>query len=145
MGHLVHFSIGAFLLLAIKSYIFYTFSLIGILWLYRFFLSRIGHYIIKLIIRLIVMVGIIWLFIYFIAVPDNFIQQLLADALTHGEHLQEYMTSINETYGGSGYTLPSLDLNAGGIIQTFFLSLNVTLFRSLRLGMQKLTNGHELY
>src|SRR4029078_13458683 len=87
------------------------------------------HYIIKLIIRLIVMVGIIWLFIYFIAIPDNFIQQLLAEALTHGEHLQEYMTSINETYGGSGYTLPSLDLNAGGIIQTFFLSLNVTLFR----------------
>jgi hypothetical protein len=127
--HLLYFMTGASILVAVKGYIFYTFAAIGILWMYRFFLSHIKNYIIKLIIRLIIMTGIVWLLIYFITIPDNFLQQLLLEALTHGEHLQEYMTSINETYGGSGYTLPSLDLNAGGIIESFFLSLNVTLFR----------------
>ena len=39
------------------------------------------------------------------------------------------MTSINETYGGSGYTLPPVNLSVWGIIQSFFLSINVTLFR----------------
>ena len=51
------------------------------------------------------------------------------NGLSQGEQLQEVMTTINETYGGSGYTLPPSNVSVGGFIESFFLSLNVTLFR----------------
>jgi hypothetical protein len=124
-----YFMIGAFILVSIKSYILYTFLAAGVAWGYRFFLSHLSNFVAKLLVRSAVMLGLLWVMVYFLTVPDNFLQNMLLAALTHGERLQVYMTTINETYGGSGYSLPPLDLSTGGIVENVLLSLNVTLFR----------------
>lgn len=127
--HLLYFIIGATALIAIKSYIFFMFAIAAFLWTYRSFISLIKNSLSRLIVRSIIFLAIFAFLIYFIATPHNSLQQSFMESLSQGEHLQELMTSINETYGGSGYTLPPLNLSAGGFIKSFFLSLNVTLFR----------------
>jgi len=51
------------------------------------------------------------------------------EGLKSGEHLQELMTSINEANGGSGYILPPVNLSIWGIIKSYFVAVNVALFR----------------
>jgi hypothetical protein len=127
--HIVYFIVGAVSLLAIKDYIFYTFGFAAFIWAIHFFISHIKNFLARLAIRVIILLSVVGFLIYFTSNPDNTIQQKFIENFTKGENLQEMMTSLNETYGGSGYTLPTLDLSFGGLIQSFFLSLNVTLFR----------------
>ncbi|MEP6595691.1 MAG: hypothetical protein ABJA71_07075, partial [Ginsengibacter sp.] len=127
--HLLYFIIGATALIAIKSYIFFTFAFAALIWTYRSFISFIKNFIVRLLVRSIILLGILGFLIYFISAPDDLLQQNFMEGLSKGEHLQEMMTSVNETYGGSGYTLPPVKLSARGFIQIFFLSLNVTFFR----------------
>ena len=129
LKHTVYFVIGAATLLAVKSYIFYTFAVAAITWMLHYFIFSIKNFLGRLLIKSLIFLGILGFIIYFISIPDNYLQQSFMENISKGENLQEMMTSVNETYGGSGYTLPPLDLTAGGVVQSFFLSLNVTLFR----------------
>lgn len=121
----IYFIIGAATLLSIKDYIFYTFAIAAIAWVFRYFLLLIKNYVIRLIVLAMILTSLLAGLIYYI----NTLQQSFMESLSKGEHLQELMTSVNDMEGGAGYTLPPLNLNAGGIIKSFFLSLNVTLFR----------------
>ncbi|MEO6705250.1 MAG: hypothetical protein ABIN04_05305, partial [Ginsengibacter sp.] len=85
--------------------------------------------VIRFIIRSIVFLSILGFLIYFITIPDNSMYQNFVKGVAMGENLQELMTSINEIYGGSGYTLPPLNMSTVSLIKSFFLSMNVTLFR----------------
>ena len=127
--HLIYFTIGATALIAIKGYIFYTFAIAAFAWMLQYFKLNIKNYLVRLIARSVILFSILVFLIYFIAVPDNPLQQSFMNSLGQGEHLQEMITSVNDTEGGSGYTLPPFILSVGGIIKSFFLSLNVTLFR----------------
>ncbi len=129
LKHAVYFIIGAAILLSIKSYIFYTFAVAASTWLIHFFIYNIKNFLGRLVIRSLIFLGILGFIIYFISIPDNYLQQSFMEGINKGENLQDLMTTMNETYGGSGYTLPPLDISPGGIMVSFFLSLNVTLFR----------------
>jgi len=125
IGSIIYFIIGAVVMLSLKDYIFYTFAIAALVWVFRFFLLQIKNYVIRLSVLVLIMVSLMSYLIYSIdTLLENF-----REGLGKVEHLQEMMTSVNDTYGGSGYTLPPVNLNAGGFIQSFFLSLNVTLFR----------------
>ncbi|MEO8766192.1 MAG: hypothetical protein ABI416_17955 [Ginsengibacter sp.] len=127
--HLLYFAIGASLLIVIKSYIFFTFAAAAAMWAYRFFILRMKNALVRLIFRVTIFIAIFSFFLYMIAIPENSLQQSFIYLLDGGQHLQELMTSINDTYGGSGYTLPPVNLNAFGAIQSYMLSTNVSLFR----------------
>ncbi|MEO5649694.1 MAG: hypothetical protein ABIR03_07195, partial [Ginsengibacter sp.] len=127
--HTIYFLIGAMTLLVIKNYIFYTFAIAVLAWVFRSLIFHIQNFVIRFIIRSFVFLSILGFLIYFITIPDNSMYQNFVKGVTMGENLQEMMTSINEIYGGSGYSLPPLNMSVGGLIKSFFLSLNVTLFR----------------
>jgi len=129
LRHVIYFIIGAIILDAIKYYIFYMFAIAAFTWGFHSFISNITNYLARLIVWSIILLGILGLLIYFITIPDNYLQESFMNGLSQGEQLQEVMTTINETYGGSGYTLPPSNVSVGGFIESFFLSLNVTLFR----------------
>jgi hypothetical protein len=123
--NIIYFIIGAVAMLSLKDYIFYVFAIAAVVWVFRFFLLQIKNYVIRLSVLVLIMLSLISYLIYSI----NTLQESFMEGLSKGEHLQEMMTSVNDTYGGSGYTLPPVNLNAGGFIQSFLLSLNVALFR----------------
>ena len=122
---IIYFIIGSIAMLSLKDYIFYTFLLGAVVWTFRFFLLQIKIRLIRVAILLIILVSILSYFIN----SSNSLQQNFMEGLSKGEHLQEMMTSVNDKEGGAGYALPELNFSAGGIIKSFFLSLNVALFR----------------
>lgn len=128
ISHTIYFIIGAITLLAIKNYIFYTFAIAISAWGFRSFVFNIKSYLVRFIVRSIVFLCVLGFLIYFFG-TDNNLKQNFIKGLTMGENLQQLMTSVNEAEGGSGYKLPSLNMSVGGFIKSFFLSLNVTLFR----------------
>lgn len=123
--NLIYFIIGAMALLSLKDYIFYTFLIAAFLWIFHSFMLNIKSFLGRIVIKSLVFIVFLAGVIFFISsLQQNFIANL-----DKGEQLQESMTSINESSGGSGYTLPTLNLSVAGILQSFLLSLNVTLFR----------------
>jgi hypothetical protein len=129
LTNLTFLLIGAIILYNIKSYILFTFALAALVWGYRYFIIHINNSFFKLIIRLFCFLLVLGFLIYVVTVPDNSIQQTVVTNFASGENLQELMTSINDKEGGSGYKLPPFTSSIGGLIESFFLSLNVTLFR----------------
>lgn len=125
IGNIIYFIIGALAMLSLKDYIFYTFAIAAIVWVFHFFLLQIKNSVIRLLVLVLIMSGLITCLIY----STDVLKENYGKGLGKIEHLQEMMTSVNDTYGGSGYTLPPVNLNAGSFIQSFLLSLNVTLFR----------------
>lgn len=127
--HTVYIIVGATILLAIKDYIFYTFALAAFIWGFYLFLNNFKNYFVRILIKFFTVIIILGFISYFIVMPHNYFQQNLIENINKGENLQELMTLINEASGGSGYTLPPLNLNPIGIVSSLFLSLNVSLFR----------------
>lgn len=128
LRHTIYFIIGAITLLAIKNYIFYTFAIAAFAWGFRSFIVNIKSYLAGFIVRSIVFLCVLGFLIYFFG-TDNSLKQNVIKGITMGENLQQLMTSVNEAESGSGYKLPPLNMSVGGFIKSFFLSLNVTLFR----------------
>ena len=129
LRHIFYLAVGSLILLAIKSYIFYTFAVAALTWTVHFFIHNLKNYLGRLLVKSLIFLVILGFIVYFVSIPDNYLQQNFMENIDKGENLQELMTTMNETYGGSGYILPPLDISAGGIAASFFLSLNVTLFR----------------
>jgi hypothetical protein len=121
----IYFFIGSLAMLSIKDYIFYSFVMAAVVWIFRFFILKIKNYVI----RIAVLVAILASIALYLTYSIDPLQQSFIEGLNRGEHLQEMMTSVNDREGGAGYTLPELNFSAGGIIKSFLLSLNVALFR----------------
>ena len=128
--NLFFFAAGTLILLVLKDYIFYAFLAAALVWSYRYFIVHLKNLLSKIVVKVIIYTGIIAFLLYFFTVTPNPIRESITDYLTKGENLQNVMTSINETYGGSAYTLPGISgLNAGDFLKNYFLALNVALFR----------------
>ena len=127
--NLVLLFLGALTLYYVKSYLLLTFGVAAGIWWYKNFILHIKNFFFRLLVRSLLFVFIVAVAIFTISVADNFFQQSLTEKLSAGENLQQMMTAINNSEGGSGYVLPPFNLSVGGVLQTFFLTLNVTLFR----------------
>jgi hypothetical protein len=121
--------IGAIILYNIKSYLLFTFAAAAFIWWYRSFIFNLHTFFFRLIVRGLFFIFLVTAIIYSISVADNFVQETITNKLSAGENLQEMMTSINNSEGGSGYQLPPFNLSVGGVVKSFFQSLNVALFR----------------
>jgi hypothetical protein len=60
--------------------------------------------------------------------------------LTKAEKLQDIVGEYTQMENGTGYMLPPLKLTLGGIINTFFSSVNVSLFRPYPWEIKKIIN-----
>ncbi len=129
LKNLILLFIGAVLLYYIKSYLLFTFAAAALIWWYRTFIFNLHTFFFKLIVRVFLFIFFVAAIIYSMSVADNFVQETITTKLSAGENLQELMTSINNNEGGSGYQLPPFTLSFGGVIRSFFQSLNVALFR----------------
>jgi hypothetical protein len=124
------FLIGALLLYNVKDYIFSLFMIGAVVWMYKTFIGSITSSGIKLIVKGTAYLGLLILLIYVLSGAGSAIQMAYDGYLKKAENLQEVMTAINEDYNsGSGYTLPTNNLSGFGLVISFLLSLNVTLFR----------------
>ena len=123
------FMLGALLLFYVKDYIFYLFMAGALVWSYKTFIGSIASTVFRLMIKSIIYLGLLILIIYFISGGGG-LQSTFDSYFKKAENLQEVMTAINEDYNsGSGYTLPTNDFTGIGLLVSFLLSLNVTLFR----------------
>ena len=127
--HTLYIIFASWILIFTKNYIFYTFLIAAIIWVYFFFLNNLSFPILKFFTKLFIALGILSFFIYFFLVPDNPVQASFMAGLVKGENLQGLMTRANEMEGGIGYTLPQVEFSFWGFVKSFFSSLNVTLFR----------------
>lgn len=127
--HAFYLMVASWMLIFTKNYIFYTFLVAAIIWVYYFFITNLSFPILKFVTKFFIVLGLLAFFIYFFLVPENPIQASFMTGLTKGENLQELMTLANQMDGGTGYTLPQVEFSAWGFIRSFFSSLNVTLFR----------------
>ncbi len=126
----MYFILAAILLLSLKDYLFYTFLVAALVWSYRFFIVHLRSLLSKIVVKGFIYTCIIVFLIYLFTDSSNAILENMTEYIVKGENLQNAMTSINETYGGSGYTLPGINnTSAGGLLKSYFLSLNVSLFR----------------
>ncbi len=124
------FLLGALILVTIKDYIFYIFISAACVWGYNTFIGNINSSIIKLFIKGLIYLVFLIAIIYFFADDSNFIQVAFTNYFGKAENLQTVMTTINTEYSsGSGYSLPINDLSGFGLVTSFLLSLNVSLFR----------------
>jgi hypothetical protein len=128
--YLIHFVFGALILLFIKNYIFLVFAGSGLLWYYKHFFGSLrsgpSKFFARLLLVMVFMIAAIYLFVR----SGEIIDGLLADTFKKTEFLQNAMTQLNLGSGGSGYIIPSAtDFSFLGIVQSFFSSLNVALFR----------------
>jgi hypothetical protein len=126
---MLFFILGALILLSIKDYIFYSFITGVILWSYSAFTGHIHSFILRILVK-----GIIILIFVVSAVlvinSTDLINEKIASTLSNAETLQNAMVITNESSGGSSYTISSAgDLSFGGLVKSFFLSVNVSLFR----------------
>jgi len=128
-SNILAFIAGSIILLSIKDYIFYSFIVGAILWSY----SRLTGNIHSMVLRVLVKAIIILIFLISAAIFINstdFVNEKIAGTLSNAETLQNAMMISNENSGGSSYTISSAgDLSFGGLVKSFFLSLNVSLFR----------------
>ena len=128
--NVIVFSCGAFLLLAVKDYIFYFFMAAACIWSYKSFIGHLSSPFLKLMIKSFIYLVFLILVIYFFYEENNFVQTAFNNYFGKAENLQTVMTTINTDYNsGSGYTLPTSDLSGFGLITAFLLSINVSLFR----------------
>ncbi len=123
------FILGAFILLSIKNYIFYSFIAGAILWSYHALTSNIHFAILRILVKGIIILIFAISAVLFIRYTD-FVNEKITDTLSNAETLQNAMTITNESSGGSSYTISSAgDISFGGLVKSFFLSVNVSLFR----------------
>jgi hypothetical protein len=128
--NLLFFAAGTLILLVLKDYIFYAFLVAALVWTYRFYIVSLQNLLSKIAVKAIIYTGIFAFLFYFFWFPSNPVQESITDYLTKGENLQNAMTSINETYGGSSYTFSGInDQSATGLLKSYFAALNVALFR----------------
>lgn len=127
--NIVLFIVGAFLLLSIKDYIFYSFISGAFLWSYGEFTGNIRSRILRIFIKGFIIFFVI-ISVFFIVQSTDFVNEKITNAITNAGRLQDVVMILNETSGGSSYTISSAkDLSFGGIVKSFFISLNVSLFR----------------
>ena len=127
--NIVVFILGAFILLSIKDYIFYSFITGAILWSYSAFTGNIHSPVLRILVKGIIILTFVISAVLFINSTD-FVYEKIAGTLSNAENLQNAMTISNENSGGSSYTISSAgDLSFGGLVKSFFLSVNVSLFR----------------
>lgn len=128
--YLLYFVSGAVILLMIKNYIFFAFAGSALLWYYKSFFSSKRSGPSKFFARFILAIVFVSAGIYLIVNSGEIIDGVLADTFKKTEFLQNAMTKLNEDSGGSGYVIPTAtDFSFFGIVQSFFSSLNVALFR----------------
>lgn len=127
--HIFYIIVASWILLFTKNYIFYTFLVAAIIWIFYFFISNLSFPILRFFTKSFIATAILAFFIYFFSVPDNPIRESFMTGLSKGENLQELMILANQMDGGTGYTLPHVELSTWGFVKSFFSSLNVTLFR----------------
>jgi hypothetical protein len=124
------FTVGALVLLVLKDYLFYAFLVAALVWAYRYYIVHLKNLLSRIIIKGIIYTGILAFLLYFFLIPSNALQKNITEYFIKGENLQSGMTSVNETYGGSGYTLPGIrGMDTQDFLKNYFLALNVTLFR----------------
>lgn len=124
--HLLGVALGAIILLSLKNYIFYSFLGAAVPALYvRFWQSAIKKYYkiaSAVAIVLAIVAASVWIYN-----DSSFVNEQLDDFFTNNvDALQN--SQINE--GGSTYVIPNVrDFSLLGVLRTYVLSLNVTLFR----------------
>jgi hypothetical protein len=127
--NILAFIAGSIILLSIKDYIFYSFIVGAILWSYSTLTGNIHSTVLRILVKAIIVL------IFFISAAvfinsTDFVNEKIAGTLSNAETLQNAMKVSNENSGGSSYTISSAaDVSFGGLVQSFLLSLNVSLFR----------------
>ena len=128
-GNILGFILGAFILLSIKDYIFYSFITGAILWSYSAITGNIHSPVLRILVKGLIILTFAISAVLFVNSTD-FVYEKLAGTLSNAENLQNAMTISNESSGGSSYTISSAgDLSFGGLVKSFLLSINVSLFR----------------
>ena len=134
--NMTYFILGAILLLFLKDYLFYSFLIAALIWAYRFFIVHLRSMFSRVIVKGFIYTGILAFLLYLFNDSSNVLLENMTDYLVKGENLQNAMTSINETYGGSGYTLPGINnTSGGGIIKKLLFITECFAFQALYLGM----------
>ena len=127
--NVVFFLLGSWILFTIKDYLFYTFLAAAAVSAYFTFINNLRPLFLKYFIKLVMYVSIISVIIYFFNEPNNLIINEFGRYFTRADNLQNFMIQTSNEYGGAAYTLPTSDFSSMGILKSFFLSLNVSLFR----------------
>lgn len=123
---LLEFVVGALLLVLLKAYILAIFLIAGVFAIYQNLVSRIRKPYVKTIIRMVVSLGILTAVFWLIFNASGSFQETPPSLLKNIEVIQ----NVQQDMGGSTYVIPNAtDYSATGIIRTYLLSFNVTLFR----------------
>ncbi len=118
---------GAFLLLSLKSYLFYLFCIAAAISIYHNYLSKIKNRFYKRIIKTSLFLLSLCIIILLVLNSEIIQEKAISGFKQNFEIVQEAQIYIG---GGSTYVLPNTnDFSFIGILSSYFLSLNVALFR----------------
>ena len=122
---LIKILIGSFLMLSLKSYIFYIFCVAVFFSVYVNVVSKVKvHF--KFFIRLGMIVVVLFA-IVFVVTQREFLADIFAKGLMNEVTVVQ---NVQKDQGGSVYVLPDVDDGSfSGVVKTYIRSLNVALFR----------------
>ena len=127
---IILFSLAALLLLNVKDYILYIFLIAACFWAYKAFIQNLRLPVIRAGVKWFIYLAFLTALIYLFVSDNNIVQDTFTSYFTKAENLQNVMVNVNKDFNaGSGYELPTNDFSTLGILQSFLLSLNVSLFR----------------
>lgn len=130
LSNLLEIIAGSVVMLSLKDYIFYIFLAAIICALYRALVMNKERKALLLFVRVFTGIAIISVIIWYYYNNDMIEDMVLNNFTARTEVLQNVMVSVNEDQGGAAYALPNVtDYSPLGIISSYFLSLNVSLFR----------------
>lgn len=125
-SRLFEFLVGALLLVVLKAYILAIFLVAAVAAIYQNQISKIQKKQIRIMIRVLVNLGILGSVLWLVFHVSGSFQDTPPSLLKDIEVIQ----NIQQDMGGSTYVIPdATDYSAMGIIRTYLLSFNVTLFR----------------
>jgi hypothetical protein len=140
-GRIIAFAVGALIVYSIKPYLLYAF-LVSIALLCIIQILKLIRRIIGLpIFGISIMLLLILMFFNSDIILEGIGNMVGFDNLaTKAEKLQDIMGESTQKDNGTGYELPPVTLTVTGIINTFFSSVNVSLFRPYPWEIKKLIN-----
>lgn len=122
---IIEISVGVFLMLTLKSYIFYIFCVAAFCCICIFFLSKINK-------RHITVIRLVIILMFLIIILVGFLEKNNINIILTSNIINDVFVIQNSQMdvGGSSYIIPNIDDGSFfGVLKTYVLSLNVALFR----------------
>lgn len=122
--------IGMYLMMTIKVYIFLSIAPACVVWVFMTYQSRIRNQVFRtLAIPIFVVIAAVGGLIVLQQVGQTFQQYALDNILKQATKTQSWISYSTEKSDGTGYSLGEFDGSIGGLVRTFPLAVNVSLFR----------------